>query len=693
MSEDPQSARTTKRARIGERTMLACTHCKSKKLKCDGHTPKCQNCVRSGRECLVEDPATGLQRPRDYLQSLETRVAYLESLLQRTRPEVAVDHLNDEGGDQNVGQLHDMSRAQPALGNDHLYPTIGENESIDRLSTEVALLCLSAAEREPHYFGPSCAVSFSRIVSATMGLPKRKEMSQPEGEVLGTQDPEVYRTLSVPFPSTNLSATLSSAYFKNIHPQYPFLHRPTFEAWEEICVRANIAGSLDDVDDLPLFFVLMVYAIGSLALGPAHCDSAEAYYSRAMDHQAAILDMDSLESIQSILACAVYSTKSSAGASLWKISGIAIRHCIELGYHRSVAKFRKQTDSLTAEISRRCFWVAYDIDRVAATILGRPFGIPDDAIDAELPCDLEDEYITRNGYTKQPRLDSSEQPTYMSGAIHVIKLRQLWSKFADCLYPNTSKPFSSLSMTRQSSISHLRQELEEWRVAIPDHIDYLGTQPLSVFASKTWFQLAYAHSILLLYRHHITKRPGPGEEQSVEVAFEQCALRAREICLLYRRLYQSPTIQFTWGSLHIFFMAGLTYLYCLWRCKVVREAARQPDIINTCMACNVVLVIMAERWPQATTYRDTFETLSRKTISMICNGFMQGSAVSPNSQEGSVRGPTETDQSMIGQDWYADSNSLPTSNEQEWFVQELFQDMRNYQPPDITYDDLVDFTT
>jgi hypothetical protein len=44
-------------------------------------------------DCLVEDPATGLYRPRDYLQSLEARVAYLEGLLQQVNPEVALDHL------------------------------------------------------------------------------------------------------------------------------------------------------------------------------------------------------------------------------------------------------------------------------------------------------------------------------------------------------------------------------------------------------------------------------------------------------------------------------------------------------------------------------------------------------------------------------------------------------------------------
>lgn len=63
---------------------------------------------------------------------------------------------------------------------------------------------------------------------------------------------------------------------------------------------------------------------------------------------------------------------------------MAIRHCVELGYHRSTKQYRTSTDALTQEMSKRCFWVAYDIDRVASFILGRPVGIADSAIDVEV---------------------------------------------------------------------------------------------------------------------------------------------------------------------------------------------------------------------------------------------------------------------------------------------------------------------
>jgi hypothetical protein len=347
-------------------------------------------------------------------------------------------------------------------------------------------------------------------------------------------------------------------------------------------------------------------------------------------------------------------------------------------------------DPLSTEMSKRCFWVAYDIDRVAAFILGRPVGIPDDSIDVELPLDLEDEYITTEGLLKEPRT-LSEPPTYMTGAIHVIKLRQLWSKFADNLYPTTTKPVMPHSTTRHVLAGHLRQELEEWHAKIPETVDIFRSHPLSVFASKAWFQLAYDHSVLLLYRHYITFVPQPGEEESVEKAFEECATRSREVCLLYRSLYQRSSIQFTWGSLHILFVGGLTYLYCLWKSLRVRERARQSDVINTCMACNTVLVIIAERWSQAATYRDIFETLSEKTISMICSDYPQDLPAANDLADFGL--DYSADQPAVSQEWIVGLGDLPVPNESEWFVHELIQGMTEFQQPDLTFDNLADFQT
>lgn len=352
----------------------------------------------------MEDPATGLRRPRNYLQTLEAHVAHLEQLLQQARPDVALDHLGVGAADHVHGDL--PASATPCDPFGIASPTsffiakesttdqapipyhqrsstgLGSDASFDDLSSEVALLCLSAAGREPHYFGPSSAVSFSRIAGQLMGLGKLSASSQ---SAAGMETPPRHghpRSFVPQFPPPDVGLELSQAYFDNIHRQYPFLHKPTFKRWEQQCLAAHRDGDVMEAGDTPLFFVLMVYAIGSLALGDRR-EAAEQFYCMAMNHSPSLLETDSLISIQCILCCAVYSVRSPLGASLWKLSGMALRSCIELGYHRNAEKLRR-TDILSREISKRCFWVAYDLDRVASVNLGRPEGISDESIDAEV---------------------------------------------------------------------------------------------------------------------------------------------------------------------------------------------------------------------------------------------------------------------------------------------------------------------
>ncbi|KAF5983587.1 transcription activator acu-15 [Fusarium coicis] len=538
------------------------------------------------------------------------------------------------------------------VGNGQRDASTEAEDARDQLSTDVALLCLTTASKEPHYFGPSSAVSFSRIISTAIDLPKRSQASTVRFEHGGFIDWDCPQAFPVSFPSPPLGTALSQAYFGNIHAQYPFLHEPTFRFWEEQCFKADLSGNLAAAGDMAQFFVWMVYATASLALGPAHYDTAESYYKMALKHQPFILELDSIESIQSLLSCAVYSIRSPAGGSLWKSSGLAIRYCIQLGYHRSASRFRRNANPLIAEMSKRCFWVAYDIDRVASFILGRPVGIPDDCIDAELPLDIDDDKINALGLLQSPRVSYDEPPTNMTGAIHVIKLRRLWSKIGNTIYPAVTQSPVSQEVAKKPLMAQLRAELEAWHSEIPHTPDTTGMDPL----------------------YWITHKALPEEEDSVEEALECCMQKAKELCLLYRRLFQYQSLQFTWGSLHILFLGGLTYLYCIWKSTRVRQATKRMDIINTCMACNTALVIIAERWSKAVPYRDIFQVLSERTISLICG---DGSLSQGANEAAQASDRHQSIDPRAVEDWALDivADDMPVDS--EWLVQELLQGMSN----------------
>ncbi|KAJ5108929.1 hypothetical protein N7456_005604 [Penicillium angulare] len=389
---------------------------------------------------------------------------------------------------------------------------------------------------------------------------------------------------------------------------------------------------------------------------------------------------------------------------------MAIRHCVELGYHRSTKKYRASADSLTKEISKRCFWVAYDLDCVASFILGRPKGIPDNAIDVELPFDIDDENITFGGFLRPPRSSPGEPRTSMTGVIHVIKLRQLWSKISDNLYPNVFRLAGNDSHD-STLVEQLRQELEEWHSGAPDELDTSNASPFSVFDSPNWFHIAYDYSILLLYRPRITcslaTQGDLQKTQPIDAAFQICADASRDICQRYRRLYQARRrIQFTWGSLHILFLAGLTFNYCLWRSRRLRESTPQSVVVNTCMACTTLLVIIAERWSQASSYRDIFESLSERTINMMsgdnCNTQTDEMGFSPSAQVAELLAPLASNSGIDTdgldwmnhdhnrarppdvepyapfQEWIMGLDYVPSGGDPQWFTQELLNDMGEF---------------
>ncbi|CAM1503165.1 Fc.00g079410.m01.CDS01 [Cosmosporella sp. VM-42] len=371
---------------------MACVTCKEKKLKCDNNAAGCENCRRSSSVCLVEDPATGRHRPRNYVETLEQRVAFLEGILKGYRPDLANDHLfrwDPHGLDTQTGSsarvpVDDQLNSPP--GPSTLSKADDETEEhddgLDELASKAGLLSLNAAGAEPHYLGSSSTFAFSRLINASLRQVVLNRYNYPSTSGQ-TEDESSMLLAPCLLPDYDIALKLSDAYFQNIHPQYPFLHEPTFRTWE-----ATLASGLDAFeeplsDSVALFFLYMVYAVGALIL-PNSGYSAEQLYISAQMYIDPILTRDNLESIQAIMCCAIYSLRSSLGTSHWKLAGLALRQCIDLGYHRSSKRLRSTANPLVLEMQRRVFWCAYTMESQAAVMLGRPQGIPYQEVDAEV---------------------------------------------------------------------------------------------------------------------------------------------------------------------------------------------------------------------------------------------------------------------------------------------------------------------
>lgn len=168
----------------------------------------------------------------------------------------------------------------------------------------------------------------------------------------------------------------------------------------------------------------------------------------------------------------------------------------------------------------------------------------------------------------------------------------------------------------------LRKDLDTWLSTAPP------IQPrsdaLSIFAQKEWFELNHNYSVLFLYRSMIANK------NTHEDIFRECFQAAAGICHEYRRQYIGRPLNYTWGSVYTIFLAGLTYLHCLWMSPAIRENTKFHEISSTCTDCLIVLVVMAERWKGAASYRDILDTLANRTMAAVSEAQAQGKVESPS---------------------------------------------------------------
>lgn len=249
--------------------------------------------------------------------------------------------------------------------------------------------------------------------------------------------------------------------------------------------------------------------------------------------------------------------------------------------------------------------------------------------------------------------------TDLSVALHMFRLRCLWAKIHVALFTDT-KRICTTDEAYTARIQQLRIELDQWRATAPPEPHRTG-EALTLFGSKDWYDSNYSHSILLLHRNHLIEAraavPGP-----IVLA---CLDATESISRGYYRQIILGHVGCTWGCLHVLFLAGLTYLHCLWTSAAARESRHLDTVSNTCMDCSMVFAVMAERWDRAAPYRDIFETLSRKTIAMMVGDNAPSMSEWPDSfgastlaESGSLEDPWEVMQ-WINEDLLQQSTEVP----------------------------------
>lgn len=209
--------------------------------------------------CLVEDPATKRHQPRNYLETLEERVVYLERII--TQHNDAEDDPLPQSQDTlrrhnpALSQMTAVQLPEPDEERENASSLGNPNEDYDEgsdLASKVGMLSF-AAGAEPHYLGSSSTFAFSRVINSAL----LQAVSRKPGGRARHQPGKGSLPTPCLLPDYDDCVKLSDAYFREVHAQYPFLHEPSFRLWE-VKIMPSHATDVSHLDPASLFFLYMV---------------------------------------------------------------------------------------------------------------------------------------------------------------------------------------------------------------------------------------------------------------------------------------------------------------------------------------------------------------------------------------------------------------------------------------------------
>ncbi|KAH6696893.1 hypothetical protein F5X68DRAFT_238184, partial [Plectosphaerella plurivora] len=241
----------------------ACENCRRQKIKCDGGRPVCGNCSRKGRskgDCVwkhvdgrpeAEAEAESGQPSLDMLRALEERIRHLESQGRRS-------------SSVNTSRIHNCSSQSQSMS-----PGPGPGPGPGSVGPVNAGLQVPAEPQSEGFMGSASAMSIMNMIREAVDPSSPAPVATPAAAAQSvspsTVSPSSRRTQAL--PTRRAAEKLAAVYWAYIHPLYPFLYKPHFQAiirniWdgEPLPEDKNPATRTSETNNLCLFNLVLALA-------------------------------------------------------------------------------------------------------------------------------------------------------------------------------------------------------------------------------------------------------------------------------------------------------------------------------------------------------------------------------------------------------------------------------------------------
>ena len=352
---------------------------------------------------------------------------------------------------------------------------------------------------------------------------------------------------------------LVDVFFERRWPYLPVLHRPSF-------VNDHLQPFLAKSVTSPIsnFLVNMVCAIAITEKPPTQEGNNQlhrVFFNRAVQDLHIVIQVEDFECIQCLLLLCMYGHNEPQSVNMWYTTSLALQLALGIDLHRKESLAGQNL--LRSEMFKRVFWCAYVMSCSMAINMGRPLGIHENDITVPLPLPLMDDQLDESFTAPDTPLLPQIKDT--STFIHIIQLRKINARIYTSFHSigPTSSDTHELETTRNAFFS----ELNHWLIMAPRYV-----RTSSTFQSQEWFQIAFHHAVLSLYRPSRAV-PMPSSED-----LRLCMESAIGLINSYSSLYARNRIKYTFVAIHSLFMAAVTMLYALRSSPPLRHELSKPVV-------------------------------------------------------------------------------------------------------------------